>query len=102
MQDLLSILTGEQYHLTKLCFQRSLAFIYFIGFLIVIDQGPGLLGSKGLLPIRLFVQRLDFRDSPSLFFWRSDDSFLIGCAVLGLLIAGLAMFGITEAWGTAV
>ncbi|HUP58312.1 MAG TPA: lipase maturation factor family protein [Bdellovibrionota bacterium] len=87
------------YWLTRFWFQRGLGFIYFIGFLILLNQFRALCGENGLLPARLFLKRIDFWDSPSLFFISSSDRFLWAMAALGLLLSVSAMTGLSDAFG---
>jgi hypothetical protein len=91
--------TSPTYWLTRFWFQRSLALIYFIGFLIVANQFRALCGENGILPARLFLQRVGFWDSPSLFFIdHSDRAFFIG-ACLGIVLAVIALSGLSDAFG---
>ncbi len=90
---------NSNFWLTRLCFQRALAFIYFIGFLILVNQGKALIGSRGLLPARLFINQIKFWQSPSVFFVNSSDSFLIFGAWFGLGLSVLALTGFSESFG---
>jgi hypothetical protein len=90
------------YSLTRFTFQRLLAFIYFIGFLIAVNQFQGLSGSHGLLPVKLFVKKIDFWDSPSIFWFYNQDFFLIGMAWLGLGLSIAALAGLTDLFATWV
>lgn len=82
--------------LTRFIFLRCLAFIYFIGFLIAVRQFKALAGNQGLLPVRLFVKRIDFWDSPSLFYFFHQDTVLQTMAWVGLCLAVLAFLGVTD------
>jgi hypothetical protein len=77
---------------TRWIFQRSLGFIYFIGFLIFLNQGLGLLGANGLEPIHLFVSRVSFWQSPSLFFFNDSN---VGMLAVGWLGIALSLFAIS-------
>jgi hypothetical protein len=81
---------------TRWIFQRCLGFIYFIGFLIALNQGLGLIGEHGLLPATLFVQRVSFSQAPSLYFFAPHNSTFLAIAWAGLLLSILAIFGITD------
>ncbi len=87
------------YWLTRFYFQRALGFIYCLGFLIAANQFRALCGEKGILPIRLFVKRIEFWDSPSLFWLNSSDNFILILAYLGLVLAVLATIGISDSFG---
>src|SRR5579885_1225111 len=87
------------YWLTRFWFQRGLGFIYFIGFLILVNQFRALCGARGLLPARLFLKRVDFWDAPSLFWINSSDGFFLALAVLGVLLSLAALIGVSDAFG---
>ncbi len=95
----MSLLDGSQYYLTRFVFQRALAFIYVIGFLILVNQGIPLLGARGLLPVKNFLRRGRFRHSPSLFWLGSSDRVFRALAWLGLALAVLAMTGVSDSHG---
>ncbi|MBI3558250.1 MAG: lipase maturation factor family protein [Deltaproteobacteria bacterium] len=96
-------LDGSQYILTRFCFQRALAFVYFIGFLILVNQGLPLLGAQGLLPFKNFLKRVRFWDSPSLFFAvGSSDRAFRALAWLGLGLSVVALTGVSDSHGMAV
>lgn len=88
-----------EFALTRLVFQRSLGFIYFIGFLIIVNQFTALLGEKGILPAPAFLKRIEFLDSPSLFWFYFSDPFAKGLGILGLVLSIVAMTGISESVG---
>jgi len=90
------------YSFTRFVFQRLLAMIYFIGFLIIVNQFQALSGSHGLLPVKLFVKKIDFWDSPSLFWFWPEDVFINVMAWLGLGISFLAAIGISDFFSTSV
>lgn len=89
---------SSEYWITRFCFQRFLGLIYWIGFLIIINQFIPLCGSKGLLPAQTLFKRLTFWDIPSLFWINSSDSWLKIFAWIGLLLAGIALTGISDAF----
>jgi hypothetical protein len=90
------------YWLTRLCLQRGLALIYVIGFLIAINQGPGLIGSHGILPAEKFIGLLGFWSTPSLYFWDASDATLMLGNGLGLFLAIFALSGYSERFGAIV
>lgn len=91
---------SADYQFTRFVFQRCLAIIYFFGFLIAVNQFQGLLGDQGLLPVRLFVKRIGFWDSPSLFYFFHHDAFVSFMAWLGLGLSVLAFLGISDLFST--
>jgi hypothetical protein len=87
-------------------FLRSLGFIYFIAFLIMLEQGKPLIGSHGLLPLahelndvaeELGSRGAGFRALPSLFWLSDSDAMLTFITVAGLLLSVLLMAGVTNA-----
>lgn len=93
---------ASHYWLTRLTIQRGLAFIYFIGFLIVINQFRPLVGARGLLPLPLFLKRVGFWDSPSLFFAGYSDRLATILGLVGALLSLVALTGLSERFGTPV
>ena len=86
----------SSYWLTRLCFQRALAAIYLIAFIIAANQYIPLLGEHGLLPVRLFLQRASFWDAPSLFWLDCTDRFLTAAIWFGMGLSGFALAGLSE------
>jgi Lipase maturation factor len=86
----------------RLLFQRGLGLVYFIAFLVAVNQFRPLLGEHGLQPVPLFVNRVTFQESPSLFFFAPKDWAFTGAAWLGLALSIVAMAGFTERFGAAV
>ncbi len=82
--------------LARLLFQRGLALVYLIAFVVARNQFRGLLGSNGLTPISDFVTSTTFRRSPSIFVWRSTDRFFLGCCWLGIVLSGVALVGLLD------
>jgi len=82
--------------LIRLLFQRGLAAIYLAGFLGALFQFKALLGERGLLPVPAFVERVRFRDAPSLFCWRYSDRLLTAVAWTGIALSAIALSGLYE------
>jgi hypothetical protein len=91
--------SGKDYRLTRLVLQRGLALVYLIGFLVAANQFVPLLGERGLLPVPLFVQRVPFLESPSLFFLIPKDWAFTGAAWLGVALSLSALGGFSERRG---
>jgi hypothetical protein len=87
---------GDDYWLGRLLFQRALAAIYLLAFLVALNQFRPLLGSEGMLPIPRFVRRVSFRRAPSIFHWRYSDRLFAGVAWLGIGISAVTLAGLTE------
>jgi hypothetical protein len=91
---------GVHYEFTRFLFQRALAFIYFVAFAIVVQQFQGLCGSRGLLPVKAFTERVDFKSAPSIFsFWNSD-GVLRFFAWFGFGLSFLALIGLSDFFST--
>jgi hypothetical protein len=87
------------YRVVRTVFQRGLALVYLIAYLVTAEQFKALLGEHGLLPVPLFLKQVEFTETPSLFFfWDTDRAFLL-CAWLGVALSAAALFGITERFG---
>ena len=93
----MSWFSAPQYWLSRFVFERSLAVIYGIGFLVALNQFRPLLGDRGLLPVSRFVRRVRFRDAPSLFQWRYSDRLLVGVAWVGIGLAASVVVGLPQA-----
>jgi hypothetical protein len=80
----------------RLLFQRGLALVYLIAFLVARNQYRGLLGSRGLTPIARYVERVPFRRAPSLFHWRSSDRAFLAVAWAGIALSVAALVGVLD------
>src|SRR5437763_9212252 len=86
---------ADDYWLYGLVFERALAAIYLVAFLVAVNQFRPLLGSDGILPIPRFVARVPFRRSPSLFHWRYSDRLFAATAWTGAGLAAVTLAGVT-------
>lgn len=78
---------AEGYWLGRWLFQRGLAAVYLVAFLTAARQFRGLLGTRGLLPIPAYLERVSFREAPSLFHWHYSDRFFAVVAWTGVVLA---------------
>ncbi|MBV9129650.1 MAG: lipase maturation factor family protein, partial [Verrucomicrobia bacterium] len=94
------------YWLTRFVILRLLGVIYAIGFLIAANQILPLIGSDGLLPIGLFIDRLreyvgssfsGFLRFPSLFWWNHSDLALLLAAWTGFALSCVVVAGFANA-----
>lgn len=90
------------YYLTRLIFLKALAFVYLIGFLVILHQFKPLLGEKGLLPVSQFIKLVPFSSSPSLFYFFPKDWAFTLFGLIGLALALFAIMGISEKNGLFV
>jgi hypothetical protein len=91
--------SGKDHWLTRLVFQRGLALVYLIAFLVAANQFVPLLGERGILPVPSFVQQVPFSAAPSLFFLFPRDWAFSGAAWLGVALSLLALSGLSEKRG---
>ena len=94
-----NLFSESSYNNTKIVFQRSLAFLYAIAYLILINQASGLFGPKGILPAQLLLKRVEFLNAPSIFHFGFNDLLIYTYSIVGFIISILAIFGITERFG---
>ncbi len=97
----------SSYEIARTVFLRSLGFIYFVAFLSLNRQVLALIGADGILPAKLFLDRVHqamesstfdcFLQLPSLFWLNRDDAFLLACSYAGLILSILIMLGATNA-----
>jgi len=88
--------TAEDYTLARLVFQRALGAVYLVAFLVALNQFRALLGERGLLPIRTFLEGRSFRQAPSIFHWHYSDRFFGVVAVVGAVLAATTVLGVTD------
>jgi len=97
---------AQTYWLARFAILRLLGLIYFIAFLVFINQGIPLLGENGLLPAPAFLERvrhhfgtpgLAFLKLPTLFWLKSSDGFLLGVAWSGALLSLFVLLGFANA-----
>jgi hypothetical protein len=93
---------GREYWLTRFVFLRLLGLVYCVAFLIVLFQWDPLLGSRGLLPARQYLDQLAgslgrgpgaFLRLPTLFWLGASDAAFHAAALLGLVLALALLLG---------
>ena len=89
-------LAAHDYDLARLLFQRGLALVYLIAFLVAAHQFRPLLGERGLLPAPSFLAAVPFRSAPSLFHLRYSDRLFGVVAWSGVALALAALVGLTD------
>jgi hypothetical protein len=88
-------LSAPEYWLSRLILERGIAVIYVFAFVAAARQFRALIGDHGLLPVRRYVARQSFRQSPSIFHAYYSDRFFAavawsGAALSVAMAAGLA------------
>jgi len=91
---------GGEFWVARLLLQRGLALTYLVAFLVAARQFRPLAGEDGLLPIRQYVDRYEFRQRPSLFYYFDSDRALAAGAWLGVALAAGALVGLPGRFGT--
>ncbi|WP_459194511.1 lipase maturation factor family protein [Halosimplex sp. J119] len=91
-----------EFAVARLLLQRGTALTYLVAFLVAARQFRPLAGEDGLLPIHQYVERYEFRQKPSLFYYFDSDRALAAGAWLGVALATLAVAGIPGRFGTPV
>lgn len=92
----------SEFWLTRFWIQRCLGVVYLIAFLIAFNQFRALVGDNGLLPARLFLERVHFWDAPSLFWLDVSDTVTGAAAIAGIVLAALAVTGLSDRFGMVV
>ncbi|MFB6242311.1 MAG: lipase maturation factor family protein [Candidatus Nanosalina sp.] len=90
------------YWWARFLFLRGLAFTYLLAFICVKRQYIPLLGENGITPFTEFTDRVDFWESPSLFFFLDSDRFIEIGAWLGILLSTVALLGLPQQLGTGI
>ncbi|MTD53582.1 lipase maturation factor family protein [Amycolatopsis pithecellobii] len=88
--------SDPDYWASRLVFQRMLAAVYLIAFLVALNQFRALLGTRGLLPIPKFVARVPFRRAPSVFRWHYSDRFFAVVAGAGAVVSAALVAGVSD------
>src|SRR5689334_19958648 len=93
-------MSAPTYWITRFLFQRGLALIYLVAFLILWNQFRPLCGDNGILPVRLFLNRVSFWDAPSIFWWKANNTVFAAATAVGLFFSICALIGLTDAFST--
>ena len=97
---------GEGYWLTRFVILRLLGGVYAVAFLVAANQILPLIGSHGLLPVNLFLARVQealgspvagFVRFPSMFWFAHSDTVLETMAWIGFALACLVVAGYANA-----
>lgn len=94
-------MTETSYLIGEWLFLKGVALSYFFAFASLREQILGLYGSSGIQPIHDYLHGIGLSAGarrlfyiPTIFWWRSDDSFIKGMATLGCALSLLAFFNI--------
>jgi Lipase maturation factor len=89
---------APQYWLARLVLQRGLGVVYLIAFLVTLNQFRPLLGDRGLLPARRYLERRSWRGAPSLFHLAYSDRLVVAVSWVGIVLSVLIVAGLVERW----
>ena len=89
-------LQAPDYWLTRLVIERALGAIYFVAFLVALNQFRPLLGERGLLAAPAFLSHVRFMQTPSLFHLGYSDRRLLLVAWSGIALSLAAVIGLPE------
>src|SRR5262245_9963143 len=81
------------YWYSRFAFERALALVYLVAFLVAANQFVPLLGARGLLPAARFIKYVPFRASPSLFYFASSDTVFRVSGWIGVALSLIALSG---------
>jgi hypothetical protein len=82
--------------ITRLLLLRGIGLICLVAFICALNQFRPLLGERGLLPVPLWIQRVPFRASPSLFYLFPRDAAFAAAAWIGIVLSCLVVSGVNE------
>ena len=88
------------YWLARFVFQRALALVYLIAFLVALNQFRPLLGERGLLPVPEYLRLVSFREAPSLFHFFPKDTAFALAAWVGIVFSSIALIGLSDRYST--
>ncbi|GHJ43849.1 membrane protein [Catellatospora sp. TT07R-123] len=88
--------TAPDYWWGRLLFQRGLAAIYLVAFLVVVNQFRALLGERGLTPVPEYLAYTPFRRAPSLFHWRFSDGLAAAVGWTGVAVSAALLAGVGD------
>jgi Protein of unknown function (DUF1222). len=83
--------SAADYWLVRFAFQRGLALIYLLAFLVAANQFRPLAGEDGLLPLEEYVEGTSFSERPSLFYFVPSDRAIGLAAWTGVGLSAVAL-----------
>ncbi|SEE11975.1 lipase maturation factor family protein [Ruania alba] len=87
---------AENYHTARFVLQRGIALMYLVAFVAVLRQFQPLLGSRGLLPVPRYLERVGAWAGPTIFRWRYSDALVLVLGWVGVLVAASLMAGLPQ------
>ncbi|HKJ46174.1 MAG TPA: lipase maturation factor family protein [Balneolales bacterium] len=93
---MLAQLYHSNYWISRLIIERAMGIVYLIAFTVALNQFRPLVGEKGLLPATIFIKKIPFRRSPSLFQWYYSDYLLRLVAWTGIFLSIILITGLLD------
>jgi hypothetical protein len=87
------------YWQSRWLFDRGLAFMYLVAFIVADNQFIPLAGERGLTPAASYLREVPFRYTPSLFHWTATDRAFRVCAWIGVALSLVALSGFAARFG---
>ncbi len=88
----------DRFWITRLAMLKAFAAVYAIAFAIAWNQGPGLIGEHGILPLKLYLERVPgLLEVPTLFWFGTSNTALQAVSGLGLALSVAALAGLATA-----
>ena len=87
------------YWLSRWLFERCLAVIFLIAFVVTLNQFVPLVGERGLLLAVRMVREVPLRYVPGIFYWFPADRAFRVCAWIGVVLSLVALSGIAQRAG---
>jgi len=83
---------ANEFQIARFLILRLLGVVYAAGFLIVILQGPALIGERGLSPAKLYLELLGerhvtFAEMPTVFWLNASDGMLLAVGWVGFALS---------------
>ncbi len=99
----MTLLDAKDSWLSRLLLERGIAAICLVAFINALNQFKPLLGERGLTPVQLFIKRVPFSQSPSLFYLFPRDWAFTLAAWIGILLSLLLLTGVAGlySWSSA-
>jgi hypothetical protein len=98
--------SGPGHWLGRFVLLRLLGLVYLMAFMTLVNQGPGLIGARGLLPAADFLAEAaaqlggrgaGFWEMPTLFWLNASDRFILGAGWVGIALSLLVVAGYANA-----
>ncbi|OBA84714.1 hypothetical protein A5662_04960 [Mycobacteriaceae bacterium 1482268.1] len=90
-------LTAPEWWWGRLVLERGVAAVYVVAFVCAARQFRGLIGDRGMLPVREFLARRSFRATPTLFHLHYSDTAFATVSWAGAALSLAMVLGLADA-----